>query len=58
MTETIETDSHGRRIALLGFPCECICGCHVRHYRLDGLCEPCHEGAMANPGRHMVQDWT
>ena len=37
-----ETDSHGRRIQLLGFPCECICGCDARHYNIEPpICEQC-----------------
>ena len=47
-----ETDSRGRRIDPLGFPCECICGCGVRHYYVDGLCASCREGAEENPLRH------
>lgn len=49
---TDETDSHGRRIDPLGFPCECICGCDARHYYLDGLCQFCREEAGFNSAAH------
>ncbi|MDP2727803.1 MAG: hypothetical protein Q8P59_09705 [Dehalococcoidia bacterium] len=47
-----ETDSHGRRIEPLRWPCECICGCTTRHYYLDGLCQFCREEASNNPVAH------
>ena len=48
-----ETDSHGRRIEPMGFPCECICNDSKRHWNIaPPMCNGCAEQVRAKSPSH------